>query len=150
DPSLVALGRRLFFEPQLSEPPGTSCASCHQPERAFSGNHGSNNGVALGSRPGHFARRNTPSVLYLKYVPRFHYYQEEDAPQPSAFGGFFWDGRADSIAALVKQPLTNPEEMNNRDARAIAAKLKASGYAGDFQSKLGVSLTDGTAAAAVA
>jgi cytochrome c peroxidase len=142
DPTVAALGRRLFFEPALSEPRGTSCASCHDPARAFSGNHGSSNGVARGSRPGHFARRNTPSVLYLKYVPRFHYYQEEDAPQPSAFGGFFWDGRSDSIVDLVRQPLTNPDEMNNHGARAIAGKLRASGYAGDFQGALGVSLDD--------
>ena len=68
-----------------------------------------------GSRPGHFASRNTPSVLYLKYVKRFHYHWEEDMPLPDAFGGFFWDGRADSITALVRQPLLNPDEMGNRD-----------------------------------
>src|SRR5262249_45992365 len=135
-PDLVALGKQLFFDPVLSEPAGTSCSSCHDPARAYSGNHGSTSGVPLGSRPGHYARRNTPSVLYLKYVPRFHYYQEEDAPQPSPFGGFFWDGRADSIAELVKQPLTNPDEMNNRDARSIAAKLEKGGYAGDFERTL--------------
>jgi cytochrome c peroxidase len=141
EPALVALGRRLFFDPALSEPAGTSCASCHDPARGFSGSHGSTIGVARGSRPGHFARRNTPSVLYLKYVPRFHTYQEEDAPQPSPFGGFFWDGRADSIAELVMQPLTNPDEMNNHDARAIAAKLRA-GYANEFRQALGISLDD--------
>ena len=142
EPPLVALGRRLFFERGLSEPAGTSCASCHDPVHAFSGNHGSNTGVARGSRAGHFARRNTPSVLYLKYVPRFHYYQDEDALQPSAFGGFFWDGRADSIAELIKQPLTNPDEMNNHDARAIVRKLRAGGYAGGFRDLLGVPLDD--------
>jgi cytochrome c peroxidase len=144
----VALGRRLFFDRSLSEPAGTSCASCHDPARAFAGGNQAAIGVARGSRPGHFARRNTPSVLYLKYVPRFHYYQEEDAPLPSAFGGFFWDGRADSIAALVRQPLTNPDEMNNRDARQIAGKLRAGGYAADFQRALGASLDDPEAALA--
>jgi cytochrome c peroxidase len=138
----------LFFEPRLSDPPGTSCSSCHDPSRGFAGNNGSKKGVPRGSREGHFARRNTPSVLYLAYVPHFHYYQEEDAPQPSAFGGFFWDGRSDSIADLVKQPLTNPNEMNNRDARSIATALRAGGYDGDFGSALGVSLDDPDAAAA--
>jgi cytochrome c peroxidase len=148
DTPAVALGRRLFFDRSLSEPAGTSCASCHDPARAFAGGNQAAIGVARGSRPGHFARRNTPSVLYLKYVPRFHYYQEEDAPLPSAFGGFFWDGRADSIAALVRQPLTNPDEMNNRDARQIAGKLRAGGYAADFQRALGASLDDPEAALA--
>ncbi|HEV7716605.1 MAG TPA: cytochrome c peroxidase, partial [Steroidobacteraceae bacterium] len=32
----VALGRRLFFEPQLSVTGKYSCASCHRPARAFS------------------------------------------------------------------------------------------------------------------
>ncbi|HEY2901046.1 MAG TPA: cytochrome c peroxidase [Polyangia bacterium] len=145
---IVALGRRLFFEKALSEPAGTSCASCHDPRHGFAGVNGSKNGVARGSRPGHFARRSTPSVLYLKFVPRFHYYQEEDAPVPSAFGGFFWDGRADSIAALVRQPLTNPDEMNNRDARAIAAKLRAAGYATDFEQTLHTPLSDAARAVA--
>jgi len=131
------IGRAIFFDDALSDPPGTSCASCHVPERAFSGNHGSSIGVAQGSRPNHFARRSTPSLLYLQYVPRFHFRQDEDAVQPSAIGGFFWDGRADSIADLVQQPLLNPDEMNNRDAAQIADKIAASSYAADFRHEFG-------------
>jgi cytochrome c peroxidase len=40
DPVLVALGKKIFADARLSEPPGTSCASCHDPARAFSGRHG--------------------------------------------------------------------------------------------------------------
>jgi len=93
DAALVALGKKIFFDAQLSEPAGTSCASCHDPRRAFSGAHGSAIGVPLGSRPGHFARRTTPSVLYLRYRPTFHYFEEDEAPGPTPYGGFFWDGR---------------------------------------------------------
>jgi cytochrome c peroxidase len=128
-----ALGRKLFFDPGLSEPPGTSCASCHEPALAYSGTNGSTNGLAAGSRPGHFASRATPSILYLKYVRRFHYHWEEDMPLPDAFGGFFWDGRVDSISALVRQPLLNPDEMNNRDLGQIARKLASASYAPDFR-----------------
>ena len=46
-----------------------------------------------GSRPEHFARRNTPSVLYLRFVPRFHFHWEEDVAAARRRGGFFWDGR---------------------------------------------------------
>ncbi|MBE0629892.1 MAG: cytochrome B6, partial [Burkholderia vietnamiensis] len=35
DPTLVALGRRIFFDSRLSEPRGMSCAGCHDPARAF-------------------------------------------------------------------------------------------------------------------
>jgi len=144
--SRIALGRAIFFDPGLSEPPGTSCASCHAPERAFSGNHGSSIGVAQGSRPNHFATRSTPSLLYLRYVPRFHFHQDDDAIQPSAVGGFFWDGRADSISELVRQPLLNPDEMNNRDSAQIAQKVAGGGYAADFRREFGEVANDPEAA----
>ncbi|HXJ19267.1 MAG TPA: cytochrome c peroxidase [Polyangia bacterium] len=137
----ISVGRRIFFDKSLSEPPGTSCASCHDPAHAFAGNNGSTNGVAQGSRPGHFARRNTPSVLYLKFIKRFHYHWEEDAPLPDAFGGFFWDGRVDSLAALVRQPLTNPDEMNAREDQVLAAKVGAAPYAGDLRHLFGTLTT---------
>ena len=35
-PAKVALGRRLFFDKRLSGDGHISCASCHEPERAFS------------------------------------------------------------------------------------------------------------------
>ena len=135
---LAELGRAIFFDPSLSEPPGTSCASCHDPERAFSGSNGSTLGVPRGSRAGHFARRTAPSLLYLKYVPKFGYLlDDDDAVQAAPHGGFAWDGRADSIADFVKQPLLNPDEMNNADARSIARKIERASYAGAFRIQFG-------------
>jgi cytochrome c peroxidase len=138
----VALGRAIFFDANLSVPPGTSCASCHDPARGFAGNHGSTLGVALGSRPGHYAKRNTPSVLYLRFVRKFHLHWEEDAPLVDAYGGFFWDGRTDSLTDLVAQPLLNPDEMNAGSAEAVAKTIAASEYAGRFSRELGVSFED--------
>lgn len=140
------LGRKIFFDETLSDPPGTSCASCHDPAHGYAGNNGSKAGTARGSRPGHFARRNTPSVLYLKYVPRFAFRWEEDVNLPDAAGGFFWDGRADAIAALVQQPLFNPDEMNARDAAQVAAKLDAGAYASEFRLAFGTAADDANAA----
>jgi cytochrome c peroxidase len=133
DAALIALGRRIFFDDALSEPAGTSCASCHDPKLAFSGSHGSTLGVPRGSRANHFARRSTPSVLYLRYVPKFHYFEDDEAPFPSPFGGFFWDGRADTIAELVRQPLLNPDEMNAGTPRHVAAKLASAPYAKELR-----------------
>jgi cytochrome c peroxidase len=135
--TLADLGRTLFFDTNLSEPAGTSCSSCHDPARAFAGNNGSTLGVARGSRPNHFARRTTPSVLYLGLVRPFHFHWEEDAPLPDAFGGFFWDGRVDSLAALFAQPLLNPDEMANRDLPHLAAKIDAAPYAAELHRELG-------------
>jgi cytochrome c peroxidase len=131
----VALGRKIFFDARLSEPPGTSCASCHDPAHGFAGNNGSTNGVALGSRPGHFARRNTPSVLYMRFVRKFHLHWEEDAPLVDAYAGFFWDGRVDSLEELSKQPLFNPDEMNATSAALVAQKIHTGEYADDFRAE---------------
>ncbi|HEY6476348.1 MAG TPA: cytochrome c peroxidase [Polyangia bacterium] len=138
-PALVALGKKIFFDERLSEPAGTSCASCHDPARAFSGEHGSRLGVPLGSRPGHYARRSTPSVLYMRFVPKFHYFEDDEAPAPEPRGGFFWDGRADSVAALVRQPLFNPDEMNAGTPKLLAGKLARAPYAREFRAALGAS-----------
>jgi cytochrome c peroxidase len=139
---LVDLGRAIFFDPGLSAPPGTSCASCHDPDRAFCGSNGSKTGLPRGSRPGHFARRTSPSLLYLRYVPRFRFYQEGDDPQSEPFGGLFWDGRADTITELARQPLLNPDEMNNRDGRGVAARIERSPYAAAFRRAFGPALRD--------
>ncbi|WP_035881055.1 cytochrome-c peroxidase [Cupriavidus metallidurans] len=117
DPALVALGKRAFFDPRLSMPRGQSCASCHDPARAFSPtlpDGGKRDpGVPQGSRPGHFSLRNPPSLLYVRYVPRRHFYQDDDAPAASPFGGLFADGRADTLAEQIRGPLLDPNEMNN-------------------------------------
>lgn len=128
----VTLGRRMFFDENLSEPHGTSCAACHDPAEAYSGAHRSEIGTAQGSRKGRYARRNTPSVMYLRFVRRPHLVWDDDGDRPELFGGFFWDGRADTIASLVREPLLNPNEMNNRDLRQIADKVKHSSYAADL------------------
>jgi cytochrome c peroxidase len=136
----VALGRAIFFDASLSEPAGTSCSSCHDPAHAFSSQNGSTSGVPRGSRPTHLARRNAPSLLYLKYVPKFHYaLEDDDATQPTPFGGLFWDGRVDTITELVRGPLLNPDEMNNRDGVSIAAKIRKAPYAGAFEREFGTS-----------
>ncbi|HVW27413.1 MAG TPA: cytochrome c peroxidase [Polyangiaceae bacterium] len=142
DPALIALGREIFDDPRFSDPPGTSCASCHDPHRAFSGTNGATIGVPKGSRPDHFARRATPSLLYLKYVPKFHFHDDDEAAAPAAIGGFFWDGRTDTIAELVEQPLFNPDEMNARSESRVAAKLRDAPYAAELRAKFGSDAQD--------
>ncbi|HTB78744.1 MAG TPA: cytochrome c peroxidase [Polyangiaceae bacterium] len=147
----VELGRRIFFDPALSEPKGTSCASCHDPARAYSGDHGSGVGVAAGSRPGVVARRSTPSLFYLKFVPTFRFYSEDEDKHTvdvEPYGGFFWDGRSNSIAELVAQPMLNPREMNNRDLAQIAEKIGHAAYAPAFKSEFPDALDDPKAAMA--
>jgi cytochrome c peroxidase len=57
-PELIALGRRLFFDPALSRGGRRSCATCHEPARAFT------DGRARAQvDPGHGFVRNTPTLL---------------------------------------------------------------------------------------
>lgn len=93
-PEKVATGRRLFFDTTLSADRKTSCATCHDPARAFTDGRVVARGVH--NAPG---TRNTPSLV-------------------NAGNGrqFFWDGRADSLEAQALQPMTNPKEMGLTDA----------------------------------
>ncbi|HEY4158045.1 MAG TPA: cytochrome c peroxidase [Polyangiaceae bacterium] len=130
------LGQKLFFDATLSEPPGTSCAACHDPQHGYAGLNGSERGVPRGSRPGHFARRSAPSLMYLRFVPRLHVEWDDEAENPEARGGFFWDGRVSSLAELVRQPLLNPDEMANPNLDAIAKKLARLPYAGEMRAEI--------------
>lgn len=129
----VALGRLVFFDTRLSEPAGTSCASCHDPGQGFAGNHGSRLGAPLGSRPDLVGRRNTPSSMYAAYVPALFFYQDDDAPAPTPFGGLFGDGRVDRLADLARHPLLDPLEMHNRSSADVARKLAGAPYADAFR-----------------
>lgn len=136
-PARVALGRQMFFDTRLSEPAGTSCASCHDPAQGFAGNHGSRIGVAIGSRPDLVGRRNVPSALYAAYVPPLFFYQDDDALAPTPFGGLFADGRVDTVAELVRHPLRDPLEMHNRSDADVARKLRTAPYADGFRRAFG-------------
>jgi cytochrome c peroxidase len=136
-PARAALGRQVFFDTRLSEPAGTSCASCHDPKQGFAGNHGSRIGVALGSRPDLVGKRNVPSALYAAYIPPLFFYQDDDAPAPTPFGGLFTDGRVDTVAELVRHPLLDPLEMHNRSDADIARKLRTAPYADGFRRAFG-------------
>jgi len=149
-PARAALGRQAFFDTRLSEPAGTSCASCHDPRQAFAGNHGSRLGVPLGSRPGLVGVRNTPSVLYAAYVPTLFFYQDDDALAPTPFGGLFADGRADGVPDLVRHPLLNPLEMHNRSLDEVVRKLRAGAYADGLRRAFGPQALDTTAGAIAA
>jgi cytochrome c peroxidase len=58
----VALGQRLFEDPRLSATGAYSCASCHDPARAFTDGRP----VAIGAT-GERHERNTPSLLNVAY-----------------------------------------------------------------------------------
>jgi cytochrome c peroxidase len=105
-PAAVALGRALFFDARLSPDGALACASCHQPQRAFSDGRPRALGRAQAGGPADTPLdRNTPGLL--------------DAAQHRWWG---WDGAFDSLWSQALHPLLNPREIGAQPAR-IAALL---------------------------
>jgi cytochrome c peroxidase len=129
--SREALGRQLFHDVNLSQPAGTSCASCHDPRQGFAGNHGGIIGVAVGSKPSSSGLRNTPTTMYGQFTPAFSVTTTNGVSR--ARGGQFVDGRVDTLAQQALGPLLASAEMNNPSAAAVVAKVASSAYAADFK-----------------
>lgn len=81
--------------------------------------------------------RAVPSIRYLRGNPQFgenHHFADGDV---GPVGGFMWDGRVDSIREQASLPLLDADEMANRSAAEIAAKLRKSSYAGELKRLFG-------------
>jgi cytochrome c peroxidase len=128
----------------LSQPAGTSCASCHNPLAGFSGNHGSAIGVPKGST-GALGMRNTPTAMYASLTPIFTVIA--GATGAHALGGQFLDGRVDTLAEQALVPLLGTAEMNNPDAATVVAKVQASAYAKSFAAQWGTGIFNNASAA---
>jgi cytochrome c peroxidase len=85
----IALGRRLYYDPQLSLDGTISCASCHAPQFAFSDNEPTSLGV--GNKRG---TRHALTVINSAYSTLQ-----------------FWDGRAATLEEQAMGPMANPVEM---------------------------------------
>ena len=126
------LGKRLFFDTNLSTPPGQSCAACHSSEVGWTGPDEAINksgSVYEGALKGRFGNRKPPSSAYAGDSPVLGIDQEGNF-----VGGMFWDGRATGEAsgdALTEQamgPFLNPLEQNNADIKSIIKKIQKSDY----------------------
>ena len=106
----AALGRRLFFDPQLSNDRSVSCATCHDPERAFTDARP----LAIGVF-GRVGKRHSPSLVNR------------------GFGTHqFWDGRAGTLEEQVLQPITDPNEMDLSIEEAVKRLTADDGYRAEF------------------
>jgi len=130
------LGKQLFFDTNLSEPAGLSCAGCHGSQVGCTGPDAVTNlgGAAYeGAVKGRFGNRKPPSSAYGGDSPILHL----DATNGWT-GGMFWDGRAtgltlgDPLAEQAIGPFLNPLEQNNASAGVVVDKVKQSKYANLF------------------
>jgi cytochrome c peroxidase len=99
---VVQLGKVLFFDKALSKNNQVSCATCHQPEKAFA------DGLALGNIgvSGNPLHRHSPALINLAWATQ----------------GLFWDGGATNLESISIAPLTHPDEMA-QDILLVPEKL---------------------------
>jgi cytochrome c peroxidase len=97
----IALGKKLFFDPMLSGNGRRSCASCHQPDKAFTDGLVKNLDIT-GKKT---IARNTPTLI-------------NTALQPAQF----YDLRAASLEDQARDVMQNKDEMHG-DMQAATGKL---------------------------
>ena len=106
DEAVVALGRRLFYDPVLSVDQTTSCGTCHQQFAAFAHvDHALSHGVY-----GRIGTRNVPALQNL-----------------ASRRGFMWDGAIEHLDMQALSPLTSHAEMGETLPR-ILEKLDSVGW----------------------
>jgi len=130
----AALGEKIFHDASLSASGRQSCASCHDaahghsPANALATQFGGPDGDLQG-------KRKAPTIRYLAAAAPFFF-----AADGTPTGGFFWDGRARTLAEQATEPFINPFEMANADKAAVVAKIAAAPYAAEFKTLYGASV----------
>lgn len=114
------LGKALFFDTNLSKNRTQACATCHDPDHAFTDPRETAVGraVSLGDDGMSLGDRNAPTAAYAKFSPRFH--QRKDGAYE---GGQFLDGREPDLAGQAGVPPLNPLEMGMPDKISVVKRL---------------------------
>jgi cytochrome c peroxidase len=129
------LGKLMFFDVSLSNPPGKSCAMCHHPTQGFADlDHLA---VSKGAMTDSFGTRNSPTITYSSFVPPLHY----DAKDSVWMGGLFWDGHANTMAEQAGKPMLASNEMNS-SKDLLVKRLKYSKYSQLFEQIYGANAFD--------
>ena len=102
----IALGRRLFFDKQLSGDGSISCGSCHDPKKGLSDGRPKAVGFHGAALP-----RRTPSIWNAAY----------NSSQ-------FWDGRATTLEEQAPGPMSSPNEMNSPAEVDLMRRLDTNPY----------------------
>ena len=95
--NLQKVGKNMFFDKNLSTPPGQSCAECHGPEVGWTGQDEELNkagAIYSGAVRTPFVNRKPTTVAYATTSPFFQHIEIVDGKPTQFLGGNFWDGRA--------------------------------------------------------
>ncbi|MCP4332250.1 MAG: c-type cytochrome [Gammaproteobacteria bacterium] len=142
-PSMSSVGKKIYFDEDLSSNGNQSCGSCHDPAAGFSDpNVTAAAPVSEGSVPGRFGNRNAPTAAYAASIPSFVKVTTTtaDGTASNYQGGQFLDGRRDTLADQAKDPFLNPVEMNNVDKTAVVTLVQNATYADEFKDVFGANV----------
>lgn len=98
----IELGKMLFFDTRLSRDYTLSCATCHDPDKAYS--DGRAKAIGIGKKE---LLRHSPSILNAAF----------NSAQ-------FWDGRAASLEEQARGPIMNEAEMGMPDEKTLVSRLQ--------------------------
>ncbi len=141
--ALTSLGEKIYFDTNLSNPVGLSCASCHLPSAGFAEPDNSQP-TSEGAVSGRFGSRNAPTASYAAHIPEFGFNSDG---RGSFFGGQFLDGRVSTLEQQAQKPFLGELEMNMSDEAAVVTRLAQSDYADDFEVVFGEGAFDNTQSA---
>ena len=130
--TLAVLGKKIFLDTSLSNPPGQGCVSCHSPKDAFADSRR----VSLGAAKGRLGRRNAPSLMYAALIPPQRLedtYDDNGELEYIVEGGLFLDGRAHDLLDQVRHPFFDKNEMNISGSKELAGKLRKRDYGKEFE-----------------
>ncbi len=132
--SVALIGQEIFKDVSLSGSGQMSCATCHDPDLGHASPFTTS--VAFGGvnldMPG---LRLPPAIRYLRFNTAF-YIASDGTPT----GGFFWDGRANSLAEQARGPFLNDHEMANASVSDVVRKIEAASYAPKFRAVFGADI----------
>jgi cytochrome c peroxidase len=134
--SEAALGKRAFGDPTLSVSGGQSCASCH----AAGAGHAAPNTLPVQPGGASMQRRGLRAAQTLGYLATNGPFRFDE--EGKAVGGFFWDGRADSLATQAAGPLLGPVEMAHPDAQSLTRAVARATWAPAFRARYGERIFD--------
>lgn len=104
---LILLGKYLFFDPILSGNNERSCASCHNPEKAFT--DGMDKSIAFDFEGK--VERNSPTIINAVYQSHF-----------------FWDMRAEALDQQFKHVIASSKEFNTNYTEMCAKLIQSEEY----------------------
>lgn len=118
---LQNLGKKIFHDPLISGNAQMSCATCHNPEKAFTDGQKR----SLSSVEGKTVERNAPTLLNAVYSDRY-----------------FYDLRAYTLEQQAQHVIFNPDEFNTANAEILEKLNSNKEYKKAFKETFGSKKVD--------